>query len=121
MGGDLKKFAEAQKQVRAKMKGVKLVRLVPHRDSIVQHEQPDEFRSVEQTLTELFGAHLKKRWAKIGFTLALPFLTLSSLTASERKSSGFSPSRKVTAGSSQICRCVILDVANSEWRAANGK
>lgn len=37
-----------------------------HRDSIVQHEQPNEFRSVEQTLTELFGAHpeeaLGKNW-----------------------------------------------------------
>ena len=60
MKGDLKKFAEVQKQVRAKMKGMKLVRLVPHRDSIVQQEQPDEFRNVEQILTKLFGAHPEK-------------------------------------------------------------
>ena len=66
IGGDLKKFAEVQKQVRAKMKGMKLVRLVPCRDSIVRHEQPEEFRSVEQSLTKLFGAHpdeaLGKNW-----------------------------------------------------------
>ncbi len=60
MKGDLKKFTETQKQVRAKMKGMKLVRLTPHRDSIVQHEQPDEFRAVEQSLTKLFGAHPEK-------------------------------------------------------------
>jgi len=60
VGGDLKKFAETQKQARAKLKGMKLVRLVPHRDSIVQREQPEEFRFVEQTLTELFGAHPEK-------------------------------------------------------------
>ena len=60
VGGDLEKFAETQKQARAKLKGMKLVRLVPHRDSIVQREQPEEFRFVEQTLTELFGAHPEK-------------------------------------------------------------
>jgi hypothetical protein len=60
VGGDLKKFAETQKQARAKLKGMKLVRLVPHRDSIVQSEQPEELRFVEQTLTELFGAHPEK-------------------------------------------------------------
>ncbi len=66
MGGDLEKFAETQKQARAKLKGMKLVRLVPHRDSIVQHEQPEEFRTIEQSLTELFGVRpeeaLGKNW-----------------------------------------------------------
>ena len=64
MNGNLKKFAEMQKQARAKIKGMKLVRLVPHRDSIVQDEQPDEFRAVEQSLTELFGAHPEKALGK---------------------------------------------------------
>jgi len=64
MGGDLEKFAETQKQARAKLKSVKLVRLVPHRDSIVQREQPDEFRNVEQSLTELFGTHPEKALGK---------------------------------------------------------
>lgn len=55
MGGNLAKFTAAQKQAREKMKGMKLVNLVAHRDTIVQNDQPDEFLDLERTLTELFG------------------------------------------------------------------
>ncbi|MEZ8221923.1 hypothetical protein GG496_002093 [Candidatus Fervidibacteria bacterium JGI MDM2 JNZ-1-D12] len=55
VSGNLTKFAAAQKQARAKMKGMKLVGLTAYRDTIVQVDQPNEFFSLETSLSELFG------------------------------------------------------------------